>query len=52
MDRKIFVFAMSISFGIVLLNIILMKNMYALKDKDGRYAIMTLEKVKSREVTV
>lgn len=52
MDRKIFVFAMSIAFGIVLMNIISMRNMYILKDKDDKYAIVTLENVKSRDIEV
>ncbi|HJU60386.1 MAG TPA: hypothetical protein VJ583_11590 [Nitrososphaeraceae archaeon] len=47
MDKKIFVFAMSIAFGIVLMNIISMRNIYILKDKDDRYAIVTLENEKA-----
>ena len=52
MNKKVFVFAMSIAFGVVLMNIFSMGNVYALKDEDGRYAVVTLDNVKSRDVEV
>lgn len=48
MNKKIFIFVISFSFGIVLMNIFSMRNIYTLKDKDGSYAIVNLENVKSR----
>ena len=52
MDKKIFIFVMSISFGIFLMNIFSMRNIYALKDKDGSYAIVDLEKSRYVEVMI
>ena len=50
MDRMFFVFAMSIALGFVLMNTVAMGNVYALKDEDGRFIILTLENVKSRSI--
>jgi hypothetical protein len=49
-NRQIFVFGISIAFGVILMNIFLLGNVYALKDEDGRYIILTLENVKSRAI--
>ena len=45
-----FVFAISIALGFVLMNTVAMENVYALKDEDGRFIILTLENVKSRSI--
>ena len=50
MVTKIFVLAVSIALGLVLMNTLAMGNIYALKDEDGRYLIVTLENVKSRDI--
>ena len=50
MNRKIFVLAISIALGVVLMNTVAIGNVYALKDEDGRYLIVTLENVKSRDI--
>ena len=50
MDKKIFIFAMSILFSIILMNIFSMRNKYTLKNKDGSYAIVNLENVKNRYI--
>ena len=52
MNRKIFVFAMSIAVGIVLMNMFFLGNVYALKDKDERDAIVTVDNVKDSDVVV
>ncbi len=44
--------AVSIAFGIVLMNTVSMENIYALKDEDGRYGIVTIDNIKSRSVEV
>ena len=50
MDRMFFIFAISIALGFVLMNTVAMGNVYALKDEDGRFIILTLENVKSRSI--
>jgi hypothetical protein len=50
MVTKIFGVAVSIALGLVLMNTVAMGNVYALKDEDGRYLIVTLENVKSRDI--
>jgi hypothetical protein len=52
MVTKIFVLAVSIALSLVLMNTVAMGNVYALKDEDGRYLIVTLENVKSRSIDV
>ncbi|HLN34536.1 MAG TPA: hypothetical protein VK250_04570 [Nitrososphaeraceae archaeon] len=44
--------AISMALGVILMNIFSLGNVYALKDKDDREAIVTLENVKSRDVEV
>jgi hypothetical protein len=44
--------AVSIAFGIVLMNTVSMENIYALKDEDDRYGIVTIDNIKSRSVEV
>ena len=50
MVTKIFLLAVSIALGLVLMNTVAMGNVYALKDEDGRFLIVTLENVKSRDI--
>ena len=45
-------FAISMALGVLLMNIFSLYNVYALKDEDGRYLIVTLENVKSRNIEV
>ena len=45
-----FVFAMSIALGFVLMNTVAIEKVFALKDEDGRYIIVTIENVKSRDI--
>jgi len=52
MVTKIFVLAVSIALGLVLMNTAATGNVLALKDEDGRYIIVTLENVKSRDIDV
>ena len=52
MIRKNLVLAVSIAFGIVLMNTVSMENIYALKDKDGRYGIVTIDNVKGKSLEV
>jgi hypothetical protein len=44
--------AVSIAFGIVLMNTVSMEYIYALKDKDFRYGLITIDNVKSRSLEV
>ena len=44
--------AVSIAFGIVLMNTVSMEYIYALKGEDGRYGIVTIDNVKSRSLEV
>ena len=39
-------------FGIVLMNTVSMGNVYALKDEDGRYGIVTIDNVKGKSLEV
>ena len=43
-------FAISMALGIILMNIFPLGNVHALKDEDGRYLIVTVENVKSRDL--
>ena len=52
MVRKNLVLAVSIAFGIVLMNTVSMGNVYALKDEDGRYGIVTIDNVKGKSLEV
>ena len=52
MVTKIFVLAVSIALGLVIMNTAATGNVLALKDEDGRYIIVTLENVKSRDIDV
>jgi hypothetical protein len=52
MNRKIFVFAMSMVVGIVIMNMFYLGNVDALKDEDERDAIVTVDNVKGRDVDV
>ena len=52
MIRKNLVLAISIAFGIVLMNTVSMGNIYALKDKDFRYGIVTIDNVKAKSFEV
>jgi hypothetical protein len=52
MVTKTFVLAVSIALGLVLMNTIAMGNVYALKDENGRYIIVTLDNVKNRAIDV
>jgi len=45
-------FAISMAVGVILMNVFSLGNVYALKDKDVREAIVTLENVKSRDVEI
>ena len=38
--------------SLIVVNPLTLGNVYALKDEDGRYIILTLENVKSRDVEV
>jgi hypothetical protein len=44
--------AISIAFGIVLMNTVSMGNIYALKDKDFRYGIVTIDNIKGKSFEV
>ena len=52
MNRKQVVLAISMAVGVVLMNTAAMGNVYALKDKDDRDIIVTLENLKSRDVEI
>ncbi|HLN35050.1 MAG TPA: hypothetical protein VK250_07180 [Nitrososphaeraceae archaeon] len=42
--------AISMALGVILMNIFSLGNVYALKDKDDRYLIITVDNVKSRDI--
>ncbi len=42
--------AISIALGVIVMNIFPLGNVHALKDEDGRYIIVTVENVKSRDI--
>ena len=44
--------AVAFALAIVLMNTVSMSNIYALKDEDGRYGIVTIDNVKSRSLEV
>jgi len=46
------ILAFSLALGILLLQVISIENALALKDKDKRYAIITLQNLKSKDVDV
>jgi hypothetical protein len=52
MNKKFLALAVSIAFGIVLMNTVAMENVYALKNEVGRYISVTLDIVKSRSIKV
>ena len=43
-------FAISMALCVILMNIFSLGNVYALKDKDDRYLIITVDNVKSRDI--
>jgi|SRR5215475_6782291 len=52
MMNKKFIIAMSMAVGVFLMNTAAMGNVYALKDKDDRDIIVTLENVKGKDIEV
>jgi len=42
--------SISMALGVILMNIFSLGNVYALKDKDDRYLIITVDNVKSRDI--
>ncbi len=50
MDKKII--GISLAFGVILMNMLSMSNIFALLDKDGRYAIVTVQNVKSKDIEI